>query len=81
MRSVLAALRVPVSSQTLVFSKTSFQYPKISPERPRALYYNDDVYVGQVHDGRLLEFVSFMIPCRAAIFYVMDEHPVGASEI
>ncbi len=73
LRSVLAALRIPVSSQTLVFSKTSFQYPKISPERPRALYYNDDVYVGQVHDGRLLEFVSFD-PMQGAIFYVMDEH-------
>src|ERR1700685_1955074 len=75
LRSVLAALRVPVSSQTLVFSKTSFQYPKISPERPRALYYNDDVYVGQVHDGRSLEFVSFD-PMQGAIFYVMDEHKV-----
>ncbi len=59
LRSVLRALAVPVSSQTLVFSKTSFQYPKISPERPRALYFNDDVYVGQVHDGHSLEFVSF----------------------
>jgi hypothetical protein len=75
LRSVLDALRVPVSSQTLVFSKTSFQYPKISPERPRALYYNDDVYVGQVHDGRLLEFISFD-PKQGAIFYVMNEHPV-----
>src|SRR5271163_1491581 len=54
LRSVLRALHVPVSSQTLVFSKTSFQYPKISPEKPRALYYNDDVYVGQVHDGKSL---------------------------
>jgi hypothetical protein len=75
LRSVLEALRVPVSSQTLVFSKTSFQYPKISPERPRALYYNDDIYVGQVHDGRLLEFISFD-PMQGAIFYVMDEHQV-----
>jgi hypothetical protein len=75
LRSVLAALRIPVSSQTLVFSKTSFQYPKISPERPRALYYNDDVYVGQVHDGRSLEFVSFD-PMQGAIFYIMDEHQV-----
>ena len=75
LRSVLAALKIPISSQTLVFSKTSFQYPKISPERPRALYYNDDVYVGQVHDGRLLEFVSFD-PMQGAIFYVMDEHQV-----
>src|SRR5580704_16196166 len=75
LRSVLAALKIPISSQTLVFSKTSFQYPKISPERPRALYYNDDVYVGQVHDGRLLEFVSFD-PMQGAIFYVMDEHQI-----
>ena len=37
LRPVLRALHVPVSSQTLVFSKTSFQFPKISPERPRAL--------------------------------------------
>jgi hypothetical protein len=75
LRSVLEALRVPLSSQTLVFSKTSFQYPKISPDRPRALYYNDDVYVGQVHDGRSLEFVSFD-PMQGAIFYIMDEHNV-----
>jgi hypothetical protein len=75
LRSVLEALHVPISSQTLVFSKTSFQYPKISPEHPRALYYNDDVYVGQVHEGRLLEFVSFD-PMQGAIFYVMDEHRV-----
>ena len=75
LRSVLNALRVPVSSQTLVFSKTSFQYPQISPEHPRALYYNDDVYVGQVHGGKSLEFVSFD-PTQGAIFYVMDEHQV-----
>jgi hypothetical protein len=75
LRSVLNALHVPVSSQTLVFSKTSFQYPKISPEKPRALYYNDDVYVGQVHDGRSLEFVSFD-PMEGAIFYILDEHQV-----
>lgn len=75
LKSVLAALRVPVSSQTLVFSKTSFQYPKISPEHPRALYFNDDVYVGQVHEGRSLEFVSFD-PMQGAIFYVLDEHKV-----
>ncbi len=73
LRSVLKALRVSPSSQTLVFSKTSFQYPKITPETPRALYYNDDVYVGQVHDGKSLEFVSFD-PMQGAIFYVLDEH-------
>jgi hypothetical protein len=70
--SVLKALHVPVNSQTLVFAKTSFQFPQISPERPRALYYNDDVYVGQVHNGKFLEFVSFD-PKQGPIFYVIDE--------
>src|SRR5947209_2505276 len=31
LRSVLDKLHVPLSSQTLVFPKTSFQYKKISP--------------------------------------------------
>src|ERR1700678_3652398 len=34
LRSVLRALNISPSSQTLVFSKTSFQYPQISPEHP-----------------------------------------------
>jgi len=72
LRSVLRVLDIPVSSQTLVFSKTSFQYKKISPETPRALFFNDDVYVGQVHDGKALEFVSFD-PMQGAIFYLLDE--------
>jgi hypothetical protein len=72
LRSVLHLLDIPVSSQTLVFSKTSFQYKKISPETPRALYFNDDVYVGQVHEGKALEFVSFD-PTQGAIFYLLDE--------
>src|ERR1700678_91469 len=59
LKSVLDALNVSVSSQTLVFSRTSFQFPDISPSTPRALYYNDDVYIGQVHNGRFLDFFSF----------------------
>ncbi len=73
LKSVLEKLEIPINSQTLVFSKTSFQYKKISPEEPRALYFNDDVYVGQVHDGKVLEFVSFD-PVQGAIFYILDEH-------
>ena len=72
LKSVLALLNVPVDSQTLVFSKTSFQYPKISPDHPRALYYNDDVYVGAVHQGNAIEIVSFD-PRQGAIFYLVDE--------
>ncbi len=72
LKSVLDKLDVAISSQTLVFSKTSFQFRKISPQTPRALYFNDDVYVGQVHDGKVLEFVSFD-PVQGAIFYILDE--------
>jgi len=72
LRSVLENLSIPINSQTLVFSKTSFQYKKISPQTPRALYF-DDVYVGQVHDGKVLEFVSFDA-MQGAIFYILDEH-------
>src|ERR1700733_570313 len=72
LKSVLERLQIPVNSQTLVFSKTSFQYKKITPQTPRALYFNDDVYVGQVHDGKVLEFVSFD-PMQGAIFYILDE--------
>ncbi len=75
LRSVLQQLEVPIDSQTLVFSKTSFQYPKISPEHPRALYFNDDVYVGSVHEGKAIEIVSFD-PMQGAIFYLLDEHKV-----
>src|SRR5215510_5930865 len=46
LRSLLAKLEVPVSSQMLVFSKTSLQRNHISPRTPRALYFSDDVYVG-----------------------------------
>lgn len=79
LRSVLKQLDVPVTSQTLVFSKTSFQYKKISPDHPRALYFNDEVYVGRVHEGKAIEIVSFD-PLQGAIFYLLDErksdHPV-----
>jgi hypothetical protein len=72
LRSVLRLLKVPESSQTLVFSKTSFQSSKISPDHPRALYYNDDVYVGAVHGGKAIELISFD-PKQGAIFYLLDE--------
>ncbi len=36
LRSLLSALDVPVSSQMLVFSKTSFQRNRIGPRTPRA---------------------------------------------
>lgn len=73
LESVLDHLDISVTSQTLVFSKTSFQYRKISPATPRALYFNDDVYVGKIHEGKAIELVSFDAR-QGAIFYLLDAH-------
>jgi hypothetical protein len=70
--AVLKALDVPVSSQVLVYSKTSFQAPRISPRMARALYFNDDVYVGWVPGGDVLEFAA-QDPQQGVIFYTMDQ--------
>lgn len=51
--TVLKELDVPVESQVLVFSKTSLQKSHIDPAKPRALYYNEDCYVGWVQDGEM----------------------------
>jgi hypothetical protein len=70
--SVLKQLHVQPSSQTLVFSKTSFQFQLISPANPRALYFSDDAYVGWVQGGDVLE-VSAVDPERGAMFYSLDQ--------
>jgi hypothetical protein len=68
--SVLQALDIPVSSQMLVFSTTSLQLSLISPANPRALYFNEDVYLGYVPGGRI-EIVS-IDPELGGIFYIFD---------
>lgn len=51
--TVLKELDIPVESQVLVFSKTSLQKAHISPARPRALYFNEDCYIGWVQGGEM----------------------------
>lgn len=70
--SLLAALQIPVSSQTLVFSKTSFQASRISPRLPRAIYHNEDTYVGFVRGGDVLE-LAVMDPRLGIAFYSLDQ--------
>lgn len=70
--AVLKALEVPISSQTLVFSKTSLQLHRISPRQPRALYFNDDVYVGWCQRGDVLE-LAVTDAKQGAIFYTLEQ--------
>ncbi|MBI3853963.1 MAG: hypothetical protein HY298_27365 [Verrucomicrobia bacterium] len=70
--ALLEELKVPVSSQMLVFSKTSFQRERISPKTPRALFFNDDVYVGFIPGAPLLE-VSTADPKLGGVFYTFTQ--------
>src|SRR5262245_24481761 len=56
--SLLKALNVPVSSQGLVFSRTSLQVDRIAPWSPRAIYFNDDIYLGWVQGGPIMEIAA-----------------------
>jgi len=81
LRDVLAAMDVPVESQVLVFSKTSFQVKTIDPKSPRALYFSDQHYVGWVPGG---EIEIATVDRRVGFtFYriAMPSYPGGAPDI
>ena len=65
--AILQLLDVPQSSQVLVFSKTSLQLRRITPDRPRAVYFNDDTYVGYCQQGEVLE-IATQDPQQGTIF-------------
>ncbi|HEX4997759.1 MAG TPA: hypothetical protein VFY29_06015 [Terriglobia bacterium] len=70
--SVLEALKVPVESQAVVFSKTSLQSHYISPANPRALFFTDEVAVGFIRGAPLLE-ISALDPRQGVVFFVIDQ--------
>ncbi len=70
--AVLKALDVPLSSQVLVFSKTSFQASRIYPHSPRALYFNDTVAIGHVRNGDVLELTA-TDPDAGVVFFTLDQ--------
>jgi hypothetical protein len=77
LEAILKALNINPDSQTLVFSKTSLQVDAISAATPRAIYFNDDTYVGWVQSTGLLEIVT-MDADRGPVFYTVaaeDTHP------
>ena len=69
---LLKQLNVSVESQVLVFSKTSLQLHKISPRTPRALYFNDDVYVGWCQQGDVVELAATDAEL-GAVFYTVEQ--------
>jgi hypothetical protein len=72
LRSVLDALKVPLESQVLVFSKTGIQGTVTGPANPRALYYSPAVVVGYVAGARFLEIASHDRE-QGVMFYTVDQ--------
>jgi len=70
LESLLKALEIPASTQMVVYSTTSLQLSLISPRTPRAIYFNEDLYLGYVQGGRI-EIVS-IDPELGGIFYIFD---------
>ena len=74
LKSLLAALNVPVESQILLFSKTGIQHPFTDPANPRALYFNDRVIVGYIPGAPMLE-VAAHDPTQGVIFQTLPQDP------
>jgi hypothetical protein len=58
LRSTLNALDVPVESQVAVFSQTSKEAKIIGPRNPRTIFFNDEVAVGWVRGGNIIEVAA-----------------------
>lgn len=72
LKSLLKALDIPVSSQLLVYSKTSPHRQFITPKNPRALYFNNRAYVAYVPGTDVIEIAS-ADPKLGVVFYSLPQ--------
>ena len=72
LQDLLKAFEIPIESQLLVFSKSSANARLITPKTPRAIYFNDEVYVGWVPGSPMLE-ISTVEPNVGAVFYNLPQ--------
>jgi hypothetical protein len=76
--SLLKALGIDPDSQVLVFSKTSLQTDLISPQTPRAIYFNDDTYVAWIDHTSMIE-IATMDSSMGTVFYTVGDQPGEAA--
>jgi hypothetical protein len=72
--ALLDELKIPKSSQMLVFSQTSLQRREINPRNPRSIFYNEDVYIGYIPHAPMME-ISAVDPQLGGVFYSIDQVP------
>jgi hypothetical protein len=75
--SLLAALEISPTSQTLVYSKTSLQTGAVTAATPRALYFNADTYVGWVQGKHEDIEIASMDSKLGQVFYSLPNEPGG----
>ena len=75
--SLLALLGIDPSSQSLVFSRTSFQVAGIRAASPRALYFNDDTYVAWIPGSEMLE-LGTMDTRLGPVFYTLPNQETAS---
>lgn len=74
LRSLLEQFDLPISSQVLVFGKTSLQDHHISPHTPRAIYFNENIHIGFVQEG-LIE-IAVTDPKLGMAFYTLQQSEI-----
>jgi hypothetical protein len=71
LRSLLAALDIPIESQVALFSGTSLQARLINARNPRTIFFNDSTAVGWMSGG-LIEVATLDLR-QGAIFYLLPQ--------
>jgi hypothetical protein len=79
LRDVMKHLDIPQESQVMVFSKTSKQNDRISPQTPRVVYFGDNAYVGYCLGGSIE--IATIDPKLGPIFYVLDPYEEPAKPL
>lgn len=70
--ATLEALGIDAASQVLVFSKTSLQIEGVTPQTPRAIYFNDEIYAAWVPGQQSIELAS-LDRDLGPVFYTLSQ--------
>jgi hypothetical protein len=77
---LLDRLNISIDSQMLVFSKTSNQAAKISPDHPRTIFFNDAAVVAYVPGGATIELAA-LDGVRGTVFYTLASDAASAPRL
>ena len=78
--SLLKALAIDPSSQTLVYSKTSLQIDLIKAATPRAIYFDDTTYVAWIPETNIIEMTT-MDSAVGPVFYTLPNRDPASTHL